>query len=467
MKLEVQQEAAATKLQGKVSGDKRKRTEGSDSEGFDTDDGQPKKRVLNTVDKWQKGHRRAALEAARKKVVEQVTVQTWAEAYVMLRDHGWAVVENFTSLFSPESQPNGEQRDYILQGTIGTQHAYFVCSLTASYLPSVPEDCKEVIFEGAQSKDDSAFIGAHHDRISLHARQQLKATQLGPQVPKWKAYKERYGNQLVELIEGFTQYDRPTNIREERSAKKMTRKNAGNSGSSAIQPQGGETPPKIVRQVPGMFTGKAGKAANWKMGFTSIVNGTGYQHPHADCGRPDSLKGLKMFPFVTIHGFGLDRFSMWLLPDPFSNSNKYGFLHTFEASQMLLMRGDFVHAGVPSTVPRGHMKFFPSETAGWKRQSAYWNRKGWEDATFLWQGTYPPFGYPCTSSPDLHGTHVITYPVLECQHVITKLLRYPYTVEECQLLGLAYVPLSAEDRSERTLIKRKAVAQLGHGVYNV
>ena len=113
MKLEVQQEAAATKLQVKVNSQKRKRTEGSDSEGFDTDDNKPKKRVLNTVDKWQKGHRRAALDAARKKLVEQVTVQTWAEAYLMLRDHGWAVVENFTSLFSPESQPNAEQRDYI------------------------------------------------------------------------------------------------------------------------------------------------------------------------------------------------------------------------------------------------------------------------------------------------------------------------------------------------------------------
>jgi hypothetical protein len=63
-----------------------------------------------------------------------------------------------------------------------------------------------------------------------------------------------------------------------------------------------------------------------------------------------------MFPVVTIHGFGLDRFSMWFLPDPFSNSNKYGFWHTFEASQMFFMRGDFVHAGVPSPVPRGHMK---------------------------------------------------------------------------------------------------------------
>ena len=107
-----------------------------------------------------------------------------------------------------------------------------------------------------------------------------------------------------------------------------------------------------------MFTGKAGMASNWKTSFTTVINGTGYQHPHTDAGRAETYKGLKIFPFVTLHGFGIDEFSMWLLPDPLSKNNKYGFLHTFKASQMLFMRGDFLHGGVPSTLPRGHMKFF-------------------------------------------------------------------------------------------------------------
>ncbi len=115
------------------------------------------------------------------------------------------------------------------------------------------------------------------------------------------------------------------------------------------------------KKVEGMFIGKADLAANWRMHFTALVNGNGYQHPHADAGFPDSYKGLKVFPFVTLHGFGLDFFSMWLLPEPFRNTNKYEFLHTFKASQMLLMRGDFVHAGVPSTVPRGIWRFIHSQ----------------------------------------------------------------------------------------------------------
>ncbi len=71
-----------------------------------------------------------------------------------------------------------------------------------------------------------------------------------------------------------------------------------------------DTPPQVVKHVPGMFSGNAGIAANWKTGYMSLINGTGYQHPHADAGRPDSYKGLQIFPFVTLHEFGVDEFSV-------------------------------------------------------------------------------------------------------------------------------------------------------------
>jgi hypothetical protein len=48
-------------------------------------------------------------------------------------------------------------------------------------------------------------------------------------------------------------------------------------------------------------------------------------------------------------------------------NTKYGFLHAFAPDQIVFLRGDFVHAGVPSAVPRGHMKFFPLPEAGWTR----------------------------------------------------------------------------------------------------
>jgi hypothetical protein len=117
VKLEVKKEAAATKLQVQQERTKRQRRDDSDAdEESSSEDERPKKRVLTTIDKWQnKGHRRAALSAAKKKIVENVTVESWAEAQLMMQEYGFAVVENLTDLFSPHSQPTAEQRDYILQ----------------------------------------------------------------------------------------------------------------------------------------------------------------------------------------------------------------------------------------------------------------------------------------------------------------------------------------------------------------
>ena len=93
-----------------------------DDEDGDNDDviddfTRPEKRVLNTIDKWQKGHRRAALLAAQNKVVESVTVDTWAEAHANMCVHGWAVVNNFVDLLHPACRPDADMRDYILDCT--------------------------------------------------------------------------------------------------------------------------------------------------------------------------------------------------------------------------------------------------------------------------------------------------------------------------------------------------------------
>ena len=115
----------------------------------------------------------------------------------------------------------------------------------------------------------------------------------------------------------------------------------------------------------GMFNGAAGIAANWTIVTTTIIGGINYQHPHSDFGVVESYAELNIFPFVCLHGFGIDPYSLWLLPDALHN--KYGFLHTFRPDQIIFLRGDFIHAGVPSRVPRGHFKFFPHPAAGWSR----------------------------------------------------------------------------------------------------
>jgi hypothetical protein len=112
------EDAAAKREVQKITG-RRKRDEMCDDSGEELSDmntdmpTNKKKRLLSTIDKWQQGHRTAALAAAQAKTVERVTVRSWAEAYEKLREYGFAVVEDFVHLFHPDCAPNIEQRDYM------------------------------------------------------------------------------------------------------------------------------------------------------------------------------------------------------------------------------------------------------------------------------------------------------------------------------------------------------------------
>jgi hypothetical protein len=107
-------------------------------------------------------------------------------------------------------------------------------------------------------------VDAHYDRIQEVARQQMKQVQ-GSQKEKWKAYQARYEPQVDEIIQGFTQYDRnftATYEARRSKGKKTTRSSLPQLVSSVEN----ETAPQVVKHVPGMFTGKAGIATNWKTG---------------------------------------------------------------------------------------------------------------------------------------------------------------------------------------------------------
>jgi hypothetical protein len=149
--------------------------------------------------------------------------------------------------------------------------------------------------------------------------------------------------------------------------------------------------------------------ANWMYKMTNIVGGLEYQHPHADQGWGMDYEGEPTFPFVATHGFGRYPFEMWLLAKGTRGKNDYGFLHTMKATSLLLMRGDFIHAGGISWHPRCHMKFYPRVAAGLVKGQAqqYWlgphfqcdlDEEKWKDSqveqSFLWQHYLHPFAYP-------------------------------------------------------------------------
>ena len=85
-------------------------------------------------------------------------------------------------------------------------------------------------------------------------------------------------------------------------------------------------------------------------------------------------------------------------------------MHTFRADQITFMRGDFVHAGVPSNIPRGHMEFYPLHAGGWERRYPFWLR-GAPDTTFAWQTPSFPFAYPDVGTPNELGHMALCYPV--------------------------------------------------------
>jgi hypothetical protein len=149
--------------------------------------------------------------------------------------------------------------------------------------------------------------------------------------------------------------------------------------------------------------------AYWMLKMTNVVGGVEYQHPHADQGWGMEYEGEPTFPFVATHGFGRYSFEMWLLAKGTRGKNDYGFLHRMKATSLLLMRGDFIHAGGISWRPRCHMKFYPRMGAGLVKGQAeqYWLRpdfqcdideEKWkgsqEEKTFLWQHFLHPFAYP-------------------------------------------------------------------------
>ena len=239
------------------------------------------------------------------------------------------------------------------------------------YIRHAPDAEKQTVFEGAYLDDQSSSVIPHYDKDHVDARRQLKDSSK----KVYLDYKAKYAPQLVDIIEGIF---------------------------------GG---------------GIAGYSANWKLNWTTVIGGTNYQHPHSDTARIGSYNNLDVFPFVALHGFGLDPFSLWLLPEPFEL--RYGFLHTFEAHQMLLLRGDCLHAGTPSTIPLGHMEFFPLRGAGWTRRPACWARKNFQQDGFLWTHPTFPFGYPDVGSPNDNGMQLVTYPV-----DVTRYLQHPLKGEQ-------------------------------------
>ena len=176
--------------------------------------------------------------------------------------------------------------------------------------------------------------------------------------------------------------------------------------------------------IRGMFGGKkrkgkkhpAGDPMNWHMSQNIVWGGTEHQHPHCDQAKAGAFTYDDIFPFVCVHGFGINEFIMWLLPA--YKKRDYGFPYKFPKNALLFFRGDFIHAGWFSQACRAHMEFFPKAEAGWERtRYPYWateeSLRNWQLAKtsfFLPDLRTFPFAYPTFSEEDELGQQTVSYP---------------------------------------------------------
>ena len=300
------------------------------------------------------------------------------------------------------------------------------------------------MFEGVVKNSIVDHVVPHYDKDATWPRLQLDSNARAE-------YNAAYEGQLRDIIEGYEVHegeDAPIHYNSTVQSRTKSRPlNRHMSSSSAA----------VMKRVPGLFPSdsETSKFVNWKATQTVLTGGTNHQHPHSDNAIVNTYANLDVFPFVCIHGFGVSEFGLWLHPSPFSR--QYGFYHKFAAKSMLIMRGDFVHAGGPgSTNTRGHMEFFPRESAGWTRKRSFWNMKNTSkiQPTFLWQQPTYPFAYPYAADPTMDGDIVITYPPS-----LSKILLTPYSAKQCKKEDMPYVPETRHAKLQRRAECAKIQAQ--------
>ncbi len=301
---------------------------------------------------WQRSHQHNVPSKVQQ-IIRDATVTKMSQAWKPLSEIGFAIIEDMTEVFAPKYRWTMEQRDYIHKCTLHlpTEINYYLSHpddlhIFRLLLIVEQDEGLEVVFEGAVKNSAVDHLGPHFEHDSSNPRLQLEATEVRPK------YTTLYEEQLRNVIEEYDVVQgEETPINFNSTLASRTKGRAGNKNMSSAAPA-------VLHHVDGLFPQgtDAGTYVNWKAQQTILKGGTNIQHPHSDNAIACSYEKMDVFPFVCIHGFGVEEFTLWLLPNPLTRY--YGFEHRFKAKNMLLMRGDFVHAGRPGRNPRAHMEFF-------------------------------------------------------------------------------------------------------------
>ena len=337
----------------------------------------------NDVRNWQAGKVRNCTPQRIHDDIEKATVRNLSEVGAKMQKIGYAVLMDYTqatddpvgtlnpntyNIFKPENEPTHAQA--VFHKTI----------LPTSRQPPV----METIFEGVminQGNNDFVPQKPSVPRPGTELRSIMKYGLAG-----YKAYQKQYKGQADDIIRGM-----------------FPAKGKRNKPNPAAEPR------------------------NWVVEQNIVVGGVDHQHPHCDQGKAGSYQNDVIFPFVAVHGFGVNEFQMWILPQKLKR--EYGFLYNFPQNAILFMRGDFIHAGACLQAARGHIHFFPDPAAGWDDDNPYWSKgrfEAWikDPPSYITQDLRnTPFAFPTFSKRNQVGNQVITYPASLTADLITPIKR--------------------------------------------
>ena len=337
----------------------------------------------NDVRNWQNGKNRNCTPYRINDDIEAATVRNLQEVVGKMQKIGYAVLMDFKeatddpegtlnpmtyNIFKPENAPTPAQA------------AFYKTPLASSRQPPV----METIFEGVMINQAHVQFVPQKPTVARPGTEFRSVMKYG--LAGYKAYQKQYKGQADDIITGM-----------------FPAKGKRNKPNPAADPR------------------------NWVAEHNVVVGGVDHQHPHCDQGKAGSYQNDDIFPFVAVHGFGVNEFQMWLLPQKLKR--EYGFLYNFPKNAILFMRGDFIHAGACLQPARGHIHFFPHTAAGWDDDNPYWSKArfdAWikDPPSYITQDLrFAPFAYPKFSKRNAVGNQVITYPASLTADLITPVKR--------------------------------------------
>jgi hypothetical protein len=280
---------------------------------------------------------------------------------------GYAVITDFNALRDPGSMDTYS----LFQANNVPTHAQAYYTKFANQASGATKPSMETIFEGIKLNHGHMDIKPHKPPVARKGTELRSVMTYGTK--QYKAYQKLCKGQADDIIKGMFKNHKKKN---------------------------GKNP--------------AAEPTFWHTEHNIVVGGQDHQHPHCDQGKLGCFAYDTVFPFVVTHGFGINEFQMWLLPN--RTKRDYGFLYQFPKTAILFMRGDFMHAGPCMQEARSHSLYFPQAEAGWDEEYPYWAADSidvWmKDPAIFLHHDYgcPPFAWPKYSKRTPSGDEIVTYP---------------------------------------------------------